>query len=297
MKGLTLRKNDKDDVVAEITPMQMIQVAVEQNVEIEKLQRLMDFKERWEANEAKRAFVVAMTAFKKDPPQIVKDTHVQYPTRGGGEGTDYYHATLDQVCAVLAPALADHGFSYVWETSQEHAGQITVKCIITHEAGHSTSVTLMGPPDTSGGKNAIQAVASTVTYLERYTLMAATGTAAKDQDDDGAGGGKPGKPGPMERPKREDYTDSPPPETNLGEPFVLVDEYGNDNGVHETAEEWLDAAGTYLGKDLSSAAGAAKAFHGYNQETLDRISEVLGSGRDNARVGSFHRLLNGKRGD
>ncbi len=296
MRGLALRKGEKEGAAAEITPMQMIQVAVRENVDIDKLQKLMEFKERWEADEARKAYVVAMTAFKKTPLEIVKDTHVKYKNKGGGE-TDYYHATLSQVVAVVAPALAQHGLSYTWKTSQEQSGQITVECIITHEGGHSSSVSLMGMPDQSGGKNAIQAIASTVTYLERHTLMAATGTAAKDQDDDGAGGAPSGKPAPMERPKREDYTDTPPPETDHGEPFELLDEYGGSTGQYDDPGAWLDAASKYLGKDLSAAAGAAKTFQEHNQGTLDRISDALGSARDNPRLSSFYTLLNGKRGD
>ena len=40
-------------------------------------------------------------------------------------------------------------------------------------------------PDDSGGKNPIQSIGSTITYLERYTILALTGLATKEQDDDG----------------------------------------------------------------------------------------------------------------
>ena len=56
--------------------------------------------------------------------------------------------------------------------------------------GHSESTVLEAAPDSSGKKNAIQQVASTVTYLQRYTLLAACGLATKDmEDDDCAGAG------------------------------------------------------------------------------------------------------------
>jgi hypothetical protein len=48
---------------------------------------------------------------------------------------------------------------------------------------------MKAPKDTSGSKNAIQSIASTITYLQRYTLFAATGLAADDQDDDGKAAG------------------------------------------------------------------------------------------------------------
>jgi hypothetical protein len=54
--------------------------------------------------------------------------------------------------------------------------------------GHSERTPLEASPDASGGKNGIQAVGSTVTYLQRYTLLSATGMAVQDQDDDGRGG-------------------------------------------------------------------------------------------------------------
>jgi hypothetical protein len=50
--------------------------------------------------------------------------------------------------------------------------------------GHSEETTLSAPSDTTGSKNPIQAIGSTITYLERYTLLALTGLATYDQDDD-----------------------------------------------------------------------------------------------------------------
>jgi hypothetical protein len=83
--------------------------------------------------------------------------------------------------------MAKHGLSFDWDIHQT-AGMITVDCIVTHKLGHSKKVTMSGAPDTSGKKNAIQQAASTITYLQRYTLLAATGMSTKDEDDDGAGG-------------------------------------------------------------------------------------------------------------
>jgi ERF superfamily len=65
-----------------------------------------------------------------------------------------------------------------------------VTCILTHQMGHSEETTLAGAPDNSGSKNSIQAIGSTVTYLERYTLLAATGLAAANGDNDGQGAPK-----------------------------------------------------------------------------------------------------------
>lgn len=168
-----------------ITPMQMLQIAVEQNADLDKLTKLMDLQERWEANEARKAFVAAKSAFKADPPRLSKNKHVHFDTQKGV--TEYDHATLDRIADTLSPALSQHGLSYSWETEQLDGGMIRVTCVLTHVLGHSERVALQSGPDQSGGKNNIQAVGSTVTYLQRYTLLAATGMATTDQDDDGAG--------------------------------------------------------------------------------------------------------------
>ena len=66
----------------------------------------------------------------------------------------------------------------------EQADKIKVTCTITHEMGHSESTSLSADPDTSGSKNPIQAIGSTISYLERYTILALCGLATSDIDKD-----------------------------------------------------------------------------------------------------------------
>ena len=162
------------------TPMDLLKLAMNQNADIGKLEKLMELQLRWEANEAKKAFVAAMNAFKADPPEILKNHRVAY------QQVAYSHATLDHVCDAVTEGLSKHGISHRWKVEQNQ-GIIKVTCILTHHLGHSEETTLEGAPDASGSKNAIQAIGSTVTYLERYSLLAATGLAAKNEDNDGQG--------------------------------------------------------------------------------------------------------------
>lgn len=167
------------------TPVELLRLAVSQNAPIDQLTKLMDLHERWERREAKRAYDAAMKAFKAEGVRITKNSRVNFTTPKGT--TDYKHATLDHVCDAVIGALSKHGISHRWKVSQ--AGEwITVTCILTHELGHAEETSLQGCPDNTGSKNSIQAVGSTVTYLQRYTLLAATGLATSDSDDDGRGG-------------------------------------------------------------------------------------------------------------
>ena len=169
------------------SPSGLLAVAVARGASVEELDKLLALKERFDAEEARKAYTAAMALFKQNAPQIFKDKKVTYDTADGT--TTYHHATLGQVANVIASSLGEYGLSHGWSMEQQD-NLISVTCTITHEAGHSESTTLAAGPDTSGKKNPIQAVASTVTYLERYTLLAITGMAAHEADDDGELGGQ-----------------------------------------------------------------------------------------------------------
>ncbi|WP_213308265.1 ERF family protein [Paraburkholderia sacchari] len=172
--------------IVSTTPSDLLRIAVEGGADIDKLERLLVLQERWEANEARKAFTAAMSAFKCEPVEIFKKKAVGYNTKDG-DFVGYKHAELSDVTDAIAPAMARHGLSFDWDIHQGN-NVITVDCVVTHVLGHSKKVTMSGAPDTSGKKNLIQQVASTITYLQRYTLLAATGMSTKDEDDDGAGG-------------------------------------------------------------------------------------------------------------
>lgn len=178
--------------IPESSPFGMVLTALSHGASLELVEGAMKAHERWEANEARKAFVKAMADFKAEPLEIFKRKKVGYDTKDGGF-VGYKHAELSHITDVVVPAMARHGLSHRWDL-QQGGGRIVVICTITHRLGHSESVSLDGTPDNSGKKNSIQQVASTITYLQRYTLLAATGLATKDDaDDDGRGAGPDGR--------------------------------------------------------------------------------------------------------
>ncbi len=178
-KGMQNLPNPYDEPQA-ITPMELLQMAVSKGADIDKLEKLMDLQLRWQKEQAKQAYHAAMNAFKADPPEIIKNHTVSFGN------TTYDHATLDNVCKAITGGLSKHNISHRWRIEQAE-GFVRVTCVLTHSQGHSEETALSAGPDTSGSKNAIQAIGSAVTYLERYTLLAATGLAAKNGDNDGQG--------------------------------------------------------------------------------------------------------------
>lgn len=175
----------RDDTRVSVTPMDLLNMAIEKGADLAQLEKLMDLQDRYERNEARKAFVVALNTFKANPPTILKNKQVSFQT---GKGTtEYKHATLDNVSDIIGNALAAVGISHRWEVDQLDGGMVKVTCVLTHALGHSERVPMQSGLDQSGGKNNIQALGSVVTYLQRYTLLSAAGMAVRDQDDDGHG--------------------------------------------------------------------------------------------------------------
>jgi hypothetical protein len=193
-ESLVPLNGDAVPAISVATPVDLLRIAVSQGADIDKLEKLMALQERWEKNEARKAFVQAMNKFKANPPTITKNHDVSF-----GE-THYRHATLDHVCDEVTKGLSAVGITHAWKVTQDKESFITVICVLTHELGHSEETQLIGAPDKSGSKNSIQAIGSTVTYLQRYTLFAACGLAAKN-DDDGRGAGQSA----VDPEKREEY--------------------------------------------------------------------------------------------
>jgi hypothetical protein len=157
--------------------------AMDPNFDVAKLEKLLAVRDQWEETEARKAYNVAFSSFKAEAVIVVKNRGV---TDGPLKGKRY--AELFSVVNAVTPLLSKYGLSHSWNVKSEKE-LIAVTCTLKHVLGHSESVTIDGPPDAGGAKNAIQARASTITYLERYTLKAVCGIAEQGDDNDGAGGG------------------------------------------------------------------------------------------------------------
>lgn len=170
-----------------ITPMVLIERAMAAG-NLDLVERFMQLQERWEANQARKAFDAAISAAKAEIKPIVKNQLVDFPARNGGARTTYAHEDLAQIAREVDPVLAKHGLSYRHRPKQD-AKILTITCILSHRDGHFEETSLFAANDESGNKNSIQSVGSVATYLQRYTLKLALGLAVT-KDDDGKGSGE-----------------------------------------------------------------------------------------------------------
>ncbi len=156
------------------------------DIDVGKLEKMFELQERFETNLARKAYHDAMAKFGALIPIMTYDSDVSYPGKDGKPGTDYSFTSLAGSMKLCQPAMEQCGLKATWKTESGDGGQTKVTCFMTHALGHSEETSLSALPDPSGGKNAIQAVKSTVSYLKRITFEAIAGLATKKDDaDDG----------------------------------------------------------------------------------------------------------------
>jgi hypothetical protein len=175
----------EENLPVQAGPFELAQSFLANGGSIDNLEKMLALQEKYDAMQAKKAYTKAMALFKADPPVIMKDKKVGYKGKKPGSGTtSYSHASLGNVASKIGKAMGKYGLSAAWPLDQTEKG-VKVTCTITHELGHSESTSLFAASDNTGNKNSIQAIGSTISYLERYTILALTGLATEDQDDDG----------------------------------------------------------------------------------------------------------------
>ncbi len=172
LEKVSVLPQEEPRALSVMTPMDMIQRAVESGADIDMLEKLMGLQERWEAGNARKAFDDAIANAKAEIPPI---------TRNATGHNSKRYADFASIAKVVDPIIGKHGLSYRFRTTQN--GTIAVTCILSHKAGHSEETTLCGPADKTGNKNDIQAIGSTLTYLQRYSLVQMLGLAASNDDD------------------------------------------------------------------------------------------------------------------
>lgn len=144
-------------------------------VDVAKLEKVIELQERVMRHSAEAAFNVAFSAMLPEIPTIIE--------RAKADKTMY--APLEDIVEGVRPVLARHGFSASFRTEWPDKATVKVIGILTHAAGHARQSEFMSVADTTGSKNAIQALGSAVTYGKRYTLKDLLCIVTREEDDDG----------------------------------------------------------------------------------------------------------------
>jgi ERF superfamily len=156
------------------------------SVNIEKMERLFTMRAEMEARQARAAFAAALAAMQPELPTIDRKGKIKIEKSGVVIQSTAY-VLFEDINEAIRPVLAAHGFALTFKSGTTPEGKITVTGILSHSQGHSEDTTLVLMHDSSGSKNAVQAIGSSISYGKRYTammLLNITSRAVPDADDD-----------------------------------------------------------------------------------------------------------------
>lgn len=151
-------------------------------VNVEKMQQLLEMRERIMKKEAEVVFNAAMRDAQQEIPAVLRDSQ--------NEHTRSRYAKLEAIDAQIRPIYTRHGFSLSFNSPSTDDSGVTVSCTAFHSAGHSRDYQLSGALDGAGAqgksnKTNIQALGSTVTYLRRYLTCMIFNVVLTNEDTDG----------------------------------------------------------------------------------------------------------------
>lgn len=159
----------------------LIAKAIDKNVPVETMERLMAMRRELRSEMAKSAFDQAMAKFQAECPMIQKTKEVR--TKAGAIA--YRYAPIESIVAQVKDRIRDNGFSYAIDT-ETLEGTVKAICIVKHELGHSEQSSFEVP---LGNKTDVmsqsQVVAAALTFAKRYAFCNAFGIMTGDEDNDG----------------------------------------------------------------------------------------------------------------
>ncbi len=169
--------------VANPTPNQLIAMAMEQKLDVDKLGRLFDMAAEHEKREAAKAFAYAITEFQREMPPVVKDREVKQKIEKGG-GRIYTYAPFESILEVAQPFLAKNRIVVTFTHDFANTLMTTTCRVRVGTHVEETKVTL-GIPDIPNA-NSSQKAGGAFSYGERYSLKAALCIRVVGMDDDAA---------------------------------------------------------------------------------------------------------------
>lgn len=157
------------------------------DVDIDKMERLLQMQERILARNAEAAFNTALAQMQNDLPVIEENGSIK--GRDGRVQSKY--AKFEDINEAVKPIMRQYGFAISFRTAFE-GGEVVVTGVLTHESGHREESAVKLPADASGNKNNVQGWGSSISYGKRYTMNALLNITSRGEDNDGQGSGSGG---------------------------------------------------------------------------------------------------------
>lgn len=177
-----LAKNS--NVVGSDAMIQVIErAALNPDVDIDKMERLLDMQERIFSKNAEMEYNRAMSEVQKETPRIKREAE--------NSQTISKYAKLEDINKQLTPIYTAHGFALSFGTdNSDKEGWVRTTCKVSHTAGHSRDFFVDLPIDDQGAKGSVNktkvhGAGSTMSYSRRYLTVLIFNISLTDEDNDG----------------------------------------------------------------------------------------------------------------
>jgi len=171
------------------SPNEMIRLAIENNADLDKLEKLLELAERYDASQAKKVYASDFAVVQANIEAVLKTKK--------NKQTNSNYAGLESVIEVAKPVYTEQGFSVIYyEGKADKEENIRVCADVLHRDGHQKTYHLDVPLDGEGikgtvNKTKIHAKASSVTYCRRILLCMIWNIPTQDDDGNSAGEKEP----------------------------------------------------------------------------------------------------------
>lgn len=236
------------------------------SVDIDKMERLILMQERVQARDAEVAFSEAFASMQPELPAISKNGQIVHKGQLISEFSEW-----EDINKAITPVLSRFGFSLSFKPATVD-NKVAVTAILRHRLGYKDEATLPLPTDTSGAKNAVQGIGSTLSYGKRYTAVLLLNLTTGGDDDDGSSAA------PVQKTQYQAAKDAPFPQGPARNKSDLK---------AQCREVWRDIEAM---SDLGSLEDVLKTNH----ELLEQMKEALpewwtgGSGPNGSYEGLDH---------
>jgi ERF superfamily. len=172
-------------------------MATNPDIDPDRIARFIALKERMDKEAARKAFAASLALMQAEMPVIEENGRIEVRKKDARTGDrtgeiqqSTTYALWEDINEAIRPVLKAHGFALMFRTGQTPEGKITVTGILSHRDGHQEETTISLMHDSTGSKNAVQAMGSSISYGKRYTASALLNITSRGEDDDGEAGGK-----------------------------------------------------------------------------------------------------------
>lgn len=162
------------------------------SVDIDKMERLLAMQERVIDRNAKAEFTAAKLTLRPELPEITMKGHIVIRDKNNADKIiqDTPFARFEDIHEAVMPVLTRHGFDLSFKNGMAPDGKVRVTTILSHIGGHSDETYFDLPHDSSGSKNAVQAVGSSTSYAKRYGVLSILNIRVVGEDDNAVEAGR-----------------------------------------------------------------------------------------------------------